>query len=162
MRIWRLIITRAPRGPIPRDALRGREIIVPGLYVCEQPRGCGWAFRYLGQGQWKGAYWLKTLDGEKTHDSRCEWSGYPRTMTTEQLRDDYADCFGRLVFLEPVLQRRWNGEPPPCTGPHVCRPGHAVRWCRRSCSLCMGTDVRPCEVDHEPAWKVWHHRLPRS
>lgn len=112
MRLWRLRITRAPRKMIPRDALVKGELITPGLYVCQQPRGCGWAFRYLGRDQWRGAYWRKDHEWEETHDSRCEWSGYPRTMTTEQLADDHADCFGRLVFLEPVLQRRWNGEPP--------------------------------------------------
>ena len=113
MRIWGLIITRAPRKLAPRDALRSKgQAMVPGLYVCEQPAGCGWAFRYLGQDQWRGAYWRKENDWEKTHDSRCEWSGYPKHLTTQELEDNYSDCFGKLVFLEPVLQRRWNGEPP--------------------------------------------------
>ena len=90
---------------IPRNALAGTQIITPGLYEC---RSCHWAFRYLGSDKWVGAYWRSEKDYEQTHDSLGEWGGYPRNLATEDLADGYADCFGKLVFLEPILQRSWN------------------------------------------------------
>lgn len=104
MKLWRLRITIEPRPKIPRDALVKGEVATIALYICT---GCGWAFRYLGAGQWAGAYWPHAYEGEKTHDSLKEWSGYPRLLTTDQLEDQYADCFGRLAFREPGLQRWW-------------------------------------------------------
>ncbi|MFL6116717.1 MAG: hypothetical protein ACJ786_35985 [Catenulispora sp.] len=98
------MITRAPRKLVPRDALCKGEVATRGLFVC---KGCGWAFRYVGGGEWAGAYWPHDHEWDRTHDSLKEWSGYPRILTTEQLEEQYADCFGRLTFREPALQRMW-------------------------------------------------------
>ena len=107
MRLWRIEITyhRPPRPLAPREALVKGEAATLGLYVCT---GCGWAFRYLGDGIWRGAYWPKCFDDERTYDSRDEWSGHPNNRTTDDLAEAYADCFGRLSFREPILQRRWD------------------------------------------------------
>lgn len=107
MRLWRIeiIYRRPPRPLAPREALVKGEAATPGLYVCT---GCGWAFRYLGDGIWRGAYWPKSFDDERTHDSLGEWAGYPNNRTTDDLLDLHGDCFGRLKFREPALQRRWD------------------------------------------------------
>lgn len=89
----------------PIDAVAKGEIVTPGLYQCT---GCGWAFRYLGQGVWKGPYWKKTHEWETAVDSRGEWAGYSTCeKSTRDLFEGDADCFGRLKWIEPVLQRRW-------------------------------------------------------
>ncbi len=89
---------------IPRDALE-TDVITPGLCVC---RECGWSFLYCGRDQWYGAMWPKGKHWETTYDNLQEWAGYPRNMTTEYLAFHYPDCFGRLVWVEPILQRSWT------------------------------------------------------
>lgn len=53
------------------------------------------------------------------------------------------------TFLAELQERGQS----PCTGPHQCRPDRErVIWCQESCSLCMGTDVQQCFVNHTRVW----------
>jgi len=89
-----------------RDALCRDEFLTQGFFLCV---GCGWGFRYLGNGHWHGPYWPKTHIWEPAFDSKGEWSGSPHTMNPETLSLEYADCFGKLKWKEPPLQRGWSG-----------------------------------------------------
>lgn len=105
MRIGKYKITLTVEKILAPVDATDEKIISPGLYVCT---GCGWAFRFLGSNKWHGAYWPKTHIDTETYDSLGEWAGAARYMDTEWLYEDYADCFGRLHYTEPILQRVWN------------------------------------------------------
>lgn len=52
----------------------------------------------------------------------------------------------RLHRFETELRRI---SAPRCKGPHThYRDGRAVRFCRESCTLCSGDQVRPCFASH--------------
>lgn len=76
-----------------------------------------------------------------------DWRYRPRPIAPEQLAI-MGDAFraGLGVIREAVPRPDVDSS---CTGAHTCRPGHLpVSWCRESCSLCSGDDVRPCYADH--------------
>lgn len=82
---------------------------------------------------------------------------YPwQALTEDRVSPELRQVVAKVARSEAKswLQELREDGAEPCTGPHECRPGVRVAWCRKSCSECAGDIVQPCYVDHTKLWEA--------
>lgn len=74
---------------------------------------------------------------------------YPwQVLTEDRVSPELRAIVAKVARSEAKSYLQEQGYPI-CTGPHECRPGHKVGYCRESCSNCRGNDARACYAKHK-------------